>query len=190
MRRIRPTLIGLSVCALCAGAALGQQDDPIGSVINSLPEETTSPQADAAPADEGDGIPTTTYVNIQPADPPPSYREAEEGPSTRARHPIAVVQVVDKVTAASSRFDLPLDRPTQYESLTFTAHACESEEADDPARGATAHLQIDFLPPVTNARARPQSRRVYQGWMYAEAPSVSPLEHPIYDAWLVACKAE
>lgn len=31
------------------------------------------------------------------------------------------------------------------------------------------------------------ARRVYSGWMFAESPSLHPLEHPLYDIWVKSC---
>ncbi|MGI9170376.1 MAG: DUF2155 domain-containing protein [Caulobacteraceae bacterium] len=28
---------------------------------------------------------------------------------------------------------------------------------------------------------------MFRGWMFANGPGLHPFEHPIYDAWLVAC---
>jgi hypothetical protein len=33
------------------------------------------------------------------------------------------------------------------------------------------------------------ARQLYRGWMFANAPGLHPFEHPVYDAWLIACKA-
>jgi hypothetical protein len=30
---------------------------------------------------------------------------------------------------------------------------------------------------------------LFKGWMFAAAPGLHPFEHPVYDAWLLACKA-
>ena len=31
---------------------------------------------------------------------------------------------------------------------------------------------------------------VYQGWMISSSPASTPLEHPIYDLWLINCKTD
>lgn len=35
--------------------------------------------------------------------------------------------------------------------------------------------------------AKGGARRVYSGWMFAESPSLHPLEHPLYDIWVKSC---
>jgi hypothetical protein len=41
----------------------------------------------------------------------------------------------------------------------------------------------------SSARGAPNLRQVFKGWMFADSPSVNPMQHPVYDAWLIACKA-
>jgi len=31
-------------------------------------------------------------------------------------------------------------------------------------------------------------KQAFKGWMYASSPGLNPLEHPVYDAWLIACR--
>ena len=35
----------------------------------------------------------------------------------------------------------------------------------------------------------PPPRQAFRGWMYAASPGLNPLEHPVYDAWLITCRA-
>ena len=32
-----------------------------------------------------------------------------------------------------------------------------------------------------------EERSIYKGWMISSSPDVTPLEHPIYDLWLLGC---
>jgi hypothetical protein len=34
-----------------------------------------------------------------------------------------------------------------------------------------------------------EPRQIFRGWMFASSPAVNGLQHPIYDAWIVGCKA-
>ena len=31
--------------------------------------------------------------------------------------------------------------------------------------------------------------RLFTGWMFASSPALSALEHPVYDVWVIDCKA-
>jgi hypothetical protein len=39
-------------------------------------------------------------------------------------------------------------------------------------------------------RVTPPGRQLFRGWIFANAPGLHPFEHPVYDAWLIGCKAE
>ena len=72
-------------------------------------------------------------------------------------------------------------------TLLFTARACEVSAPDEPIADSIAYLEISTQP--RTARGRTDPRQVFRGWMFASSPSVNPLEHPIYDAWVVGCRS-
>lgn len=112
-----------------------------------------------------------------------------ETPAKRQRRRIAIVQAIDKVTAESYRFEVAVGgRPVRFnQSLIFTARACEVSAADERAPEAAAYLEVSIQPRGT---AQPtEARQIFRGWMFASSPAVSGLQHPVYDAWVVGCKA-
>lgn len=113
----------------------------------------------------------------KPVPPPP--------PMKRVRAPAAVLQAIDKVTARSIRFVAPVGKPVRYQNLVFTVRACEMSAPDEPRDGAFAYVVVDSQP----RQAGRQGRQVFRGWMFSNSPGLNPLEHPVYDAWLVSCSA-
>lgn len=74
----------------------------------------------------------------------------------------------------------------RFATLTVRVRACETTPPWE-ARQTAAYLQIDDMPAqVRTAKALP-ARRVFSGWMFAESPSLNPLEHPLYDVWVRSC---
>ena len=49
-------------------------------------------------------------------------------------------------------------------------------------------LEIDSQGLPVPGRPPPPARQVFHGWMFASSPGLDLLQHPVYDAWLVACK--
>ena len=43
--------------------------------------------------------------------------------------------------------------------------------------------------PAPEAPERPQAEgvNVFRGWMFASSPALNPLEHPVYDVWVIDC---
>ncbi|NBS43566.1 MAG: DUF2155 domain-containing protein [Acetobacteraceae bacterium] len=88
----------------------------------------------------------------------------------------ARIQALDKVTA----------RVTVLEGLTFgtlsirigACHARPPTEVPD----AAAWFEM------TDSRAAQGSPPVFRGWMFADAPGVNMLEHPVYDVRILNCR--
>jgi hypothetical protein len=126
---------------------------------------------------------------IQPPEQKPAAAlEPPPGPPKPVRSQIAVLQVLDKVTAETLRFIAPVGRPVRYKTLVFTVRACETRNLDAPQPQPSAYLLIESRAGVAQGDgAGPKA--VFKGWIFANAPDVHPFEHPVYDAWLVACSA-
>jgi len=209
-RSILPLSLGLAVLALAAGGAswvFAQQAGPdAGSAAEAPPAPpapTAAPAALPKPKDEA-ATPAPAEAakpaaassadngddDAETASAAPKVRSAAKPVEMqkRPRYPVAVIQALDKVTAETVRFEAPVGRPVRYKSLIFTVHACETNAADENAPDAFAHVEIDAQPPAPDGQQPQPARQVFRGWMFASSPGLNLLEHPIYDAWLIACK--
>ena len=95
---------------------------------------------------------------------------------------------LDKVTAQTITFEAPIGQPVRYKTLVFTVRACETTAADEPVQDYSAYLLIDSQGLPTPGKAAPPARQAFRGWMYARSPGLNPLQHPVYDAWLISCR--
>jgi hypothetical protein len=157
------------------------------------PPDETAPANEVAPAE---GAATMAPVADKPAAPKPKAKGAAPPPPAKPpeppvpiRSPVAILQALDKVTAETIRFAAPVGRKVRYKNLVFTVRACETRDVDAPEPRAAAYLIIDSAPPGAPGGRPPPAKQVYEGWMYAVSPGLHPFEHPIYDAWLIACSA-
>jgi hypothetical protein len=160
-------------------AATGPGAQPI------VPQPPATPPA--APAT------TPAPAQSQPqkqAAPKPAATEPEKPaePAKRARSSVAILQALDKVTTETMRFEAPVGQPIRYKTLVFTVRACETTTPDEDAPDSIAYVTVDTQPKALPGRVAPPGRQVYKGWMYANSPGLNPLQHPVYDAWLIACK--
>jgi hypothetical protein len=99
------------------------------------------------------------------------------------------MQVLDKITAETLRFEAPVGKPIRYKTLVMTVKVCETRDPDAPLPRPAAYLIINSQAVPISGRPPPPAKRVFDGWMFANGPALHPLEHPIYDVWLVACSA-
>lgn len=115
--------------------------------------------------------------------------EAALTPGRRQRRRVAIVEAVDKVTAERMRFEVEVGgRPVRFQkTLIFTARACEVSAPDELVEDSIAYLEVNIQPRGVVQASEP--RQIFRGWMFASAPAVNGLQHPIYDAWVVGCRA-
>jgi len=191
----RKALILTAALAFTATLAVGlvaaqPPADPIGDTLAKTP-----PPSEEAPPPSKE-----TQIVVPPAAPvlpeeqpkvaaaPPKAAPATPSLTKRTRYPAAVVQTLDKVTAESMRFEVRIGQPKRYKNLIFTVRSCEVTAPDEPARDAVAYFEVDSQP-KPEGRSAPPAKEVFRGWLFAASPSVNPIQHPVYDAWLIACKA-
>ena len=159
-----------------------------GPVILPAPVPEEAPPQEA-PAPAPVLVPPITEKEIEPAPQGPAAEEKPPAPLRRARYDIAVLQALDKVTAESLVFEAPVGKPIRYKGLIFTVRACERSTAEESLDDSIAYLTIDSQPRAEAGRPAPPARQVFKGWMYASSPGLNPLEHPVYDAWVISCRA-
>lgn len=176
--------------ALTGGLVMAQPAPP----APATPEITPTPPPVQIPPAETPIEALPPVIEAPPPPPKPAAKPVEKEPPKpvpppvpmkRVRAGAAVLQAIDKVTARSIRFVAPVGKPVRYQNLIFTVRACEMSAPDEPREGAFAYLLIDSQPRQPGA----QGRQVFRGWMFSNSPGLHPLEHPVYDAWLVSCSA-
>ncbi len=156
--------------------------DAAGPAIPPPLQTTPPPPSQAPPPTPKPASPSPEAKAPPPPAPPP-------GPPPPVRGPTAILQVLDKVTAETLKFEAPVGRRIRYKTLIFTVRVCETRGAADPQPRPSAYVVIDSEAPTLPGHAPPPVKEVYRGWMFAVGPGLHPVEHPIYDAWLVACSA-
>ncbi|TAL38920.1 MAG: DUF2155 domain-containing protein [Alphaproteobacteria bacterium] len=96
---------------------------------------------------------------------------------------IVVLRTVDKLSARTHTFDIPVDKTVKFgNSLFIKVRACRKASPLDLPESA-AFLQIWERKP-----AEPKSRWLFSGWMFASSPSLSRLDHAVYDVWVIECR--
>jgi len=184
-------LSGVAAVA-CAGLVSAQ---PAPQVPNA-PAAPVAPAAEEAPpisvgTPQPIAAPPISEKEVAPAPAPKAQVEEKvlTAPIRRARYDVAVLQTIDKVTAESVRFEAAVGRPVRYKSLVFTVKACERSAPDEAIDDAIAYVTIDSQPRPQPGKPTPPARQAFKGWMFDSSPGLHPLGHPVYDAWLITCRA-
>ena len=92
----------------------------------------------------------------------------------------AELQVLDKVTARVSVLRANVGQTAHYGTLSILVRACNARPPDE-VPDAAAFLEM------TDSRRAAGAQQVFRGWMFANAPGVSMLEHLVYDVRVLDC---
>jgi hypothetical protein len=110
-------------------------------------------------------------------------------PKKRPRYAVAIIEALDKVTAESVRFEAPLGKSVRYKGLIYTVKACETAADDEPMSDVMAYMRVRTNPvEATNTSVAVKSKEIFRGWTYASTPSLNPIQHAVYDAWVIGCR--
>ena len=101
----------------------------------------------------------------------------------RRTNPVAEFAGIDKITGRIITFDVYIDETVQFGALQVTPRICYDRTPGDEPK-TTTFVEIDE---ITLDR---KIRRIFTGWMIAESPGLSAVDHAVYDVWLKGCKAE
>lgn len=94
---------------------------------------------------------------------------------------LARLQALDKVTARVTILEARMGTPAMFGTLTINLRACNARPPDE-VPDAAAWLEIN------DSRAQPGTGPAFRGWMFANAPAVNALEHPVYDIRVLECR--
>ena len=94
--------------------------------------------------------------------------------------PRVKLQSLDKGTARTMTFDAKVGSTLRFGPLYMRVQSCQKSSPIDKPEAA-AFLQI------WEVDTDDEAQWVFSGWMFASSPGLSPMDHPIYDVWVLDC---
>ena len=91
----------------------------------------------------------------------------------------AQFRLLDKISNKLIDKTIPVNNTDEIETLSVEVYACFKEP---PTEISEDYVLVDIIDNFQGL-----NKNVYRGWMISSSPEVTPLEHPIYDLWLVGC---
>ena len=85
----------------------------------------------------------------------------------------------DKTTNKVSEKILEVNTETNWDSLNIQIYGCYSTPPEE--------VPEDYVLIEVKDMLSTDNFYIYRGWMISSSPDLTPLEHPIYDLWLVDC---
>ena len=93
----------------------------------------------------------------------------------------AILQSLDKVTARVLTIKARLGDTKKIGTLEIIVRACDKRPPEETPE-STAFID------VWEVRPGEPAGNIFRGWMFASTPSLSALEHPVYDVWILDCE--
>lgn len=148
------------VLALGLGGAVAQE---------SGTTDGTGEAAEDAPVVRFKKAPFTTRAEQRPIMLPDVETSARGG---------AVLRKLDKMTGATETVELTSGSEIALDRLRVRLAACEAPE-DNAVKGTRAHLTV--------WDTKTDGDPAFSGWMFADSPALSAMDHPRFDLWVIAC---
>jgi hypothetical protein len=104
-----------------------------------------------------------------------------EARAQQIANPIAVFAGLDKITGITTTFEIPIGEQRQFGGLIVKPNVCFTRPLTEEPK-TSSFVEVDQVM-VDNSR-----KRLFSGWMFAESPGLSGVEHAIYDVWLTGCR--
>ena len=96
------------------------------------------------------------------------------------------IRLLDKVVGRSTDVALSNGEAIEFGALRIESVACFYRPPELPPE-SSAFLKIQRTAVEGVVLDTPE--QVFSGWMFASSPGLNALEHPVYDVWVIACKA-
>ena len=88
---------------------------------------------------------------------------------------------MDKITAKTSDVNLFLGETKKFGLLEIKALKCGNVKSQSEKEQA-AYIQVKDLSDNLSNQVF-----VFNGWTFSVSTTLNPLDHPVYDLWLVSC---
>ena len=115
-------------------------------------------------------------LNVPPRSDSVNLRAMADGPGKR----VVELQGLDKVTARTQRFYAPVGESTQFGTLAITVSDCLVNVPEAPPESVAYLTIVDNKPGQA-------AEKLFAGWMFASTPSLSALDHGVYDVRVLSC---
>ena len=94
----------------------------------------------------------------------------------------AKLKLLDKTTNKVTQKTINVNSIIDWESLNIKIYACYSTPPEE--------IPEDYVLLEVKDTLSTKKENIYRGWMISSSPDVTPLEHPIYDLWLIDCMVD
>ena len=93
------------------------------------------------------------------------------------------LKALDKITAKTSLIKILIGEKKYFGELEIRPLKCALSNIQDEDSGTTAYIQVKDLSIKNNDQVF-----IFNGWTFSSSPNLKPIDHPVYDLWLIGCE--
>ena len=93
---------------------------------------------------------------------------------------VTILGTLNKVSGKISKIKIEDNKETYFGSLRIIVETCNKSLPEDPPENS-AFIQI------WNQKLDKEEIKIFSGWMFSSSPSISALDHAVYDVWVIYC---
>lgn len=101
----------------------------------------------------------------------------------------ATIRALNKQTGRTKDIEIPVGEQTIFENILIDMKACFTRPEDETPENSSfvqiTEINTDFKEELTSVK---KGNVIFSGWMFSSSPSLSAMEHPNYDIWLLECR--
>ena len=93
---------------------------------------------------------------------------------------ITILGALNKVSGKISKIKIEDNNETYFGTLKIIVKTCKKSLPEDPPENSV-FIQI------WNQKSDKGEEKIFSGWMFSSSPSISALDHAVYDVWVIDC---
>ena len=93
---------------------------------------------------------------------------------------VTILGALNKVSGKISKIKIKDNDETYFGTLKIIVRTCKKSLPEDLPENS-AFIQI------WNQKFDKEEKKIFSGWMFSSSPSISALDHAVYDVWVIDC---
>jgi hypothetical protein len=91
-----------------------------------------------------------------------------------------VLVALNKVSGKTSKIKAEDNNEIVFGTLKIIVRTCKKSLPEDPPENS-AFIQI------WDIKFDKEEKKIFSGWMFSSSPSISAMNHAVYDVWVIDC---
>ncbi|MDR1477164.1 MAG: DUF2155 domain-containing protein [Rickettsiales bacterium] len=101
----------------------------------------------------------------------------------------ALVRALNKQTGRTKDIEIPVGGSQMFDTMLVGVKACYARPEDEtPENSAFVEISESKTAFKEELKSVRRGDMVFSGWIFSSSPSLSAMEHPNYDIWLLECR--